>query len=224
MRVLPLKYRPVSSEISSDLIIQVNGSRYLLHKMTEDVEKGNLIYKLEVFLNSCLLRGWKDSIVTLQSTKSFPLWSEDLRMTSRCIDAIASKVLTHPSKVNLSRSYSRGGRDDISCNETKSQRSRPATKGWWAEDIAELGIDFYWRTMVAIKSGGKMPTNLIGEVLQIYASQWLPNISKEGNTNEPVLYSGSDSFAEITLKHQLRLESIVSLLPMVKGVVSCLRS
>ncbi|KAF8399786.1 hypothetical protein HHK36_015656 [Tetracentron sinense] len=281
--------RSVSSEVSSDLIIQVKGSRYLLHKfpllskclrlqrlcsespessqhqiiqlpdlpggveafetcakfcygititisafnivsvrcaaeylqMTEDVEKGNLIYKLEVFLNSCLLRGWKDSIVTLQSTKSFPLWSEDLRITSRCIDAIASKVLTHPSKVNLSRSYSRGGRDDISCNETESQRSRPATKGWWAEDIAELGIDFYWRTIVAIKSGCKMPTNLIGEALQIYASRWLPNISKEGNTNKPVPDSGSDSVGEITLKHRLLLESIVSLLPMEKGAVSC---
>ena len=35
--------------------------------MTEDVEKGNLIYKLEVFFNSCILHGWKDTIVTLQT-------------------------------------------------------------------------------------------------------------------------------------------------------------
>ncbi|KAA8545482.1 hypothetical protein F0562_020266 [Nyssa sinensis] len=109
----------VSSEVSSDLIVRVKGSRYLLDKlpdfpggveafelcakfcygititlcafnivsarcaaeylqMTEDAEKGNLIYKIEVFFNSCILHGWKDSIVTLQSTKAFPLWSEDL--------------------------------------------------------------------------------------------------------------------------------------------------
>ncbi|EOY00644.1 hypothetical protein QUC31_014186 [Theobroma cacao] len=282
--------RSVSSEVSSDLIIQVKGSRYLLHKfpllskclrlqrlcsespetsqhqiiqlpdfpggieafelcakfcygititlsaynivsarcaaeylqMTEDVEKGNLVYKLEVFFNSCILHGWKDSIVTLQSTKAFPLWSEDLGITSRCIEAIASKVLTHPSKVSLSHSHSRRVRDDISCNGAESQRHKPTTKGWWAEDMAELGIDLYWRTMIAIKSGGKIPSNLIGEALQIYASRSLPNISRQIKANkEAASDSDSDSAGEVTSKHRLLLESIVSLLPSEKGAVSC---
>ena len=193
--------------------------------MTEDVEKGNLIYKLEVFFNSCILNGWKDSIVTLQTTKSYPLWSEDLGITSRCIEAIASRVLSHPSKVNLSHSYSRRGRDDLSsCNgtESQSQRHRPTSKGWWGEDIAELSIDLYWRTIVAIKSGGKVPSKLIGDALKIYASRWLPNISKDGTFMK---YSASadpdsDSVVEITSKHRLLLESIVSLLPAEKGAVS----
>ncbi|XP_022727032.1 BTB/POZ domain-containing protein At1g67900-like [Durio zibethinus] len=278
--------RSVSSEVSSDLIIQVKGIRYLLHKfplfskclrlqricseshetpqhqiiqlpdfpseieafelcakfcygitvtvsaynivaarcaaeylqMTEDAEKGNLVYKLEVFFNSCILHGWKDSIVTLQSTKAFPLWSENLEITSRCIEAIASKVLTHPLKVSLSHSHSRRVRDDISCNGEESQRHKPTTKGWWAEDMAELGIDLYWRTMIAIKSGGKIPSNLIGEALQIYASRWLPNICRKVKANKE---AASDSAGEITSKHRLLLESIVSLLPSEKGAVSC---
>ncbi|GFQ02115.1 BTB/POZ domain-containing protein at1g67900, partial [Phtheirospermum japonicum] len=167
-------------------------------QMTEDVEKGNLIFKVEVFLNSCILNGWKDSIVTLQTTKLFPLWSEDLGITSRCIEAIASKVLAHPTKVSLSHSYSRRcttTRDDSSCNGPQ----KPA-KGWWAEDLAELGIDLYWRTMIAVKSGGKVPSNLIGDALRIYASRWLPNIAK---------HPGPD------------IESIVSLLPAEKGEVTC---
>ncbi|EEF32334.1 BTB/POZ domain-containing protein At1g67900 [Ricinus communis] len=283
--------RSVSSEVSSDLIIQVKGSRYLLHKfpllskclrlqrlcsespessqhqivqlpdfpggieafelcakfcygititlsaynivavrcaaeylqMTEDVEKGNLIYKIEVFFNSCILHGWKDSIVTLQSTKAFPLWSEDLGITSRCIEGIASKVLTHPSKVNLSHSQSRRVRDDVSCNGAESQRYRPASKGWWAEDMAELGIDLYWRSMIAIKSGGKIPSNLIGDALKIYAARWLPYISRPGNANNEAGASDSDSDTgnEISSKHRLLLESIVSLLPADKGAVSC---
>ncbi|XP_057948776.1 BTB/POZ domain-containing protein At1g67900-like [Malania oleifera] len=282
--------RSVSSEVSSDLIVQVKGTRYLLHKfpllskclrlqrlcsespessqhqivqlpdfpggidafeicakfcygititlsaynivavrcaaeylqMTEDVEKGNLIYKLEVFFNSCILHGWRDSIVTLQSTKGFPLWSEDLGITSRCIEAIASKVLSHPSKASLSRSYSRRGGDDVSCNGAESQRHKPASKGWWAEDIAELGIDLYWRTFIAIKSVGKIPSNLIGEALKIYASRWLPNISKDGNLNKQVASDpDSDSIGEITSRHRLLLESIISLLPAEKGAVSC---
>ncbi|KAI3847482.1 hypothetical protein MKX03_011752 [Papaver bracteatum] len=282
--------RSVSTEVSSDLIIQIKGYRYLLHKfplfskclrlqrlcsessnsspqqliqlpdfpggveafeicakfcygititlssfnivsvrcaaeylqMTEEVEKGNLICKLDCFLNSCILRGWKDSMLTLQSTRSLPLWSEELGITSRCVDAIALKIQSHPSRLNWSHSTSRG-RDDASlCNGTESQRHRTAPKGWWAEDITELGVDLYWRTMVAIKAGGRTPAYLIGEALKIYASRWLPNICKDVNGNK---HSGNDQGSEatsdITSKHRLILESIVSLLPMEKGSVSC---
>ncbi|KAF6137160.1 hypothetical protein GIB67_030924 [Kingdonia uniflora] len=266
--------RSVSTEVSSDLTIEVEGVKYLLHKfpllskclrlqelcsqssnssqqqivqlsefpggveafetcakfcygititlsalniaavrcaaeylqMTEDIEKGNLIYKLEVFLNSCLLRGWKDSISTLQSTKFIPFWSEDLEITSRCIDAVASSVLTRPMKMKQSRTYS--GKN--------IQKEKPDSRGRWTEDIADLGIDLYWRTMLAIKSSGKVPAYLIGEALQIYASRWLPNISKEG-----YIKSQESLDPEITSKNRLLLESIVSLLPMEKCSVSC---
>ncbi|KAK7407217.1 hypothetical protein VNO78_08940 [Psophocarpus tetragonolobus] len=284
--------RSVSSEVSSDLVIQVKGSRYLLHKfpllskclrlqklcsespdsssqhqivqlpdfpggveafelcakfcygititlspynivaarcsseylqMTEEVEKGNLIQKLEVFFNSCILRGWKDSIVTLQTTKALPMWSEDLKITSRCIEGIAAKVLSHPSKVSLSHSHSRRVKDDVSCNGTESLRhNKSGNKGWWAEDLAELSIDLYWRTMIAIKSGGKIPSNLIGDALKIYASRWLPNITNNGHLKkQPHPDSESDSVGEIASKHRLLLESVVSLLPAEKGAVSC---
>ncbi|KAI3795950.1 hypothetical protein L1987_38611 [Smallanthus sonchifolius] len=272
--------RSVSSEVSSDLVVQVNGTRYLLHKfpllskclrlqklcsespestqhqiiqlpdfpggtesfelcakfcygititlsaynivsarcaaeylqMTEEVEKGNLVYKLDVFFNSCILNGWKDSIITLQTTKSFQLWSEDLGITSRCIEAIASKVLSNPLKVSLSHSYSRRGRDrdDISVNGSKA-----TSKGWWAEDLSELGIDLYWRTMIALKSGGKVPSNLVGDALRIYASKWLPNISRNLENGEVTTNSNSNS------KSRLLLESIISLLPTERTSVSC---
>lgn len=194
-------------------------------QMTEDVEKGNLIYKLEVFFNSCVLHGWKDSIVALQSTKALPLWSEDLAITSRCIEAIASKVLSNPSKVSLSHSHSRRTKDDVSCNGNEIQRfNKSANKGWWADDLAELSIDLFWRTMIGIKSGGKVPSNIIGDVLKIYAARWLPKVSKNGHVKKKQTTSDSDqdsSTNEITTKHRLLLESLVSLLPAEKGAVSC---
>lgn len=190
--------------------------------MTEDVEKGNLVYKLEVFFSSCILHGWRDTIVTLQSTKAFPSWSEELGITSKCIEVIASKVLIHPSKVNLSHSHSRRLKDDISCNGADSQRHKQANRGWWAEDVAELNIDLYWRTMIAIKSGGKMPSNLIGDALKIYASRWLPNISRnEIVDKQSASDSDSDKANELSAKHRLLLESLISLLPAEKGAVSC---
>ncbi|RDX84992.1 BTB/POZ domain-containing protein, partial [Mucuna pruriens] len=198
------------------------GAEYL--QMTEEVEKGNLIQKLEVFFNSCILRGWKDAIVSLQTTKALPMWSEDLGVTSRCIEAVAAKVLSHPSKVSLSHSHSRRVRDDVSCNGTESLRhNKSGNNGWWAEDLAELSIDLYWRTMIAIKSGGKIPSNLIGDALKIYASRWLPNVTTNNGhlKKQAVTDSDSESVSEVTSKHRLLLESVVSLLPSEKGAVSC---
>ncbi|CAN1295486.1 BTB/POZ domain-containing protein At1g67900 [Linum perenne] len=273
--------RSVSSEVSSDLIIQVKGTRYLLHKfpllskcsrlqrlcsdspeqsqhqilqlpdfpggieafelcakfcygititlsgynivaarcaaeylqMSEEVEKGNLIYKLEVFLNSCILHGWKDSIVTLQTTKMLPLWSEELGITSRCIESVASKVLSNPSKVCLSHSHSRRGNEDsVSCNgDGLRQRSRGF---WWAEDMAELGIDLYWRVMIAVKSGGKVGVGVIGDALKVYAARWLPRIPVSG-------CGGGGSDDDDDCDEKLILESIISLLPVEKGTVTC---
>lgn len=292
--------RSVSTEVSSDFIIQVNGEKYLLHKfpllskcgllqrlaaescdsendiiklhdfpggleafefcakfcygitvtvgafnlvvvrsaaeylqMTEAMEKGNLIYKLEIFFNSCILHGWKDSIITLQTTKALLPWSEDLGIVNRCIDAIASKAMVDPSKVNWSYSYNRGQKDyktsesgsSPSLNELHSRRYYSVPKDWWVEDIAELKIDLYWRVMLAIKSTGKVSSVLIGEALRVYASRWLPGMSKEkskaetgkGNARD----ESNDKYAEITTKHRLLLESIVSLLPPEKGSTSC---
>ncbi|KAF3562707.1 hypothetical protein DY000_02011877 [Brassica cretica] len=61
--------------------------------MHETAEKGNLIYKIDVFLNSSLFRSWKDSIIVLQTTKTFSPLSEDLKLVSLCIDAIAMIIM-----------------------------------------------------------------------------------------------------------------------------------
>lgn len=131
-------------------------------EMTEEVEKGNLVGKLDAFLTSCVLRGWKDSIIALQSTKAFSSMSEELGITCQCIDAVAIKV-------------------------TANQAKPPASsRGWWGVDIAELGTDHYWRVMSAIKATSLVPAGLIGKALQVYARRWLPNMTKEGrNVGEP---------------------------------------
>ncbi|KAJ0911382.1 putative chromatin remodeling & transcription regulator BTB-POZ family [Helianthus annuus] len=199
MRILLSDFRSISSEVRTDLIIQVNETRFLLHKfpllskclklqrlcsentesskpqivelsdfpggvkafelcakfcygititlsaynivsarcaakylqMTEDVEKGNLVHKLEVFFNSCILNGWKDCIVTLQTTKPFQLWSEELGITSRCIESLVSKVVSNPVKViSDNRSNQKGDIEEVR-----------TTKRWWGDSLSEL-LDF----------------------------------------------------------------------------------
>ncbi|CAH2045371.1 unnamed protein product [Thlaspi arvense] len=178
--------------------------------MTEEVEPGeteNLVQRLELFLTTCVFKSWRDSLVTLQTTKVLPLWSEDLGITNRCIDAIANGVTLSPGEdfstqleTGLLRNRSRRRRDESLCNGvSKAENAR-----WWGEDLADLGLDLYRRTMLAIKSSNRnISPRLIGNALRIYASKWLLSIDE----------SSPDS--------NLVLELVISLLPTERSSVPC---
>ncbi|XP_078172282.1 phototropic-responsive NPH3 family protein [Carex rostrata] len=170
--------------------------------MTDGADRGNLAGKLDAFLNSCILRRWKDTLVTLQQTRQYTALCEELGITSRCIDALASMIISHCCKTN---------------NPSKSRDS-------WGDDISELGMDLYWRVMLAVKSGGVVPAKSVGKALKAYARKWLPDIGKNGKSGEISEGdddSGGESVKEITMKQRLLLEKIVTLLPTEKGSVSC---
>ncbi|XP_058112800.1 BTB/POZ domain-containing protein At5g47800 isoform X2 [Magnolia sinica] len=260
--------RSVSSDVPSDLTIQINNTTYLLHKcgllqrlcsdggdsdnctielheipggeeafelcakfsygiminlsahnfvaaicaakflrMTESIEKGNFILKLEAFFDSCILQGWKDSIMALQTTGKLPEWSENIGILGRCVDAIVEKILTPLSKVTWSYTYTRPGYAE--------KRHRSVPKDWWTEDISDLDIDLFRCVITAVKSAKKLPPPLIGEALHVYASRWLPNASK-GWAPESSLTQNE----ETAMKHRRVLESIVSMIPSDRGSVS----
>lgn len=202
-------------------------------EMTEEAEKGNLIFKVEVFLNACIFRGWKDTIIALQSTKALLPWSEDLELASKCVDGIASKALVDPARVDWSFSHTRATSRSRSKSEITQSPSWNGIHGrwnqsvpndWWVEDIAELEIDLYWRVFMAIKSRNRLPHTLLGEGLQFYTLKWLPGVSKEHYISDPKK-SGSQAltsdYVEIATRHRQLLEKVVSLLPPGKGCTSC---
>ncbi|KAI5673114.1 hypothetical protein M9H77_13478 [Catharanthus roseus] len=182
------------------------GAEFL--EMTEDVDRGNLIFKIEVFLNSSVFRSWKDSIIVLQTTKCLLPWSEDLKIVGRCIDSIASKTSMDPSLITWSYTYNRrlATTDKIIKDGLKNtEKLETVPKDWWIEDICELEIDLYKRVMIAVKSKGRMDNSVIGEALKAYAVRWLP-----------------DSFdALVSEVHQRRnktlVETIICLLPSDKA-------
>ncbi|KAJ6957015.1 hypothetical protein NC653_039056 [Populus alba x Populus x berolinensis] len=94
--------RYVASELVTDVTINVGEVKFNLHKlllnaynvvaarcaaeyleMTEDIDRGNLIFKIEVFLNSSIFRSWKDSIICSSDHQSLLPWSEDLKIVGR---------------------------------------------------------------------------------------------------------------------------------------------
>ncbi|XP_068643645.1 BTB/POZ domain-containing protein At5g47800-like [Aristolochia californica] len=176
-------------------------------RMTESTERGNFVLKLDTFFNSCILQGWKDSIVTLQSTTKFPEWSENLGIVGRCIESIVEKILTPLSKVTWSYTYTRPG------YAQRSHRSVP--KDWWTEDISDLDIELFRSVITAVRSTKQLPDALIGEALHVYASRWLPS-SSNGWAAETSVERTDDS----KNKHRRILESIVSLFPSDRRSVS----
>ncbi|CAL5439939.1 unnamed protein product [Camellia sinensis] len=181
-------------------------------EMTENVDRGNLIFKIDVFLNSSVFRSWKDSIIVLKTTKPLLPWSEDLKVVGRCIDSIASKTSVDPSNITWSYTYNRKllVPDRIVENGMKfTERVEYFPKDWWVEDICELDVDLYKRIMIAVRSKGRMDGNVIGEALKTYVMRWLPSVdtlaSEVNNTRNKSL-----------------VETIVCLLPSdIGGGCSC---
>ncbi|KAA8519241.1 hypothetical protein F0562_013497 [Nyssa sinensis] len=178
-------------------------------RMTEAVDKGNFVLKLEAFFNSCILEGWKDSVVTLQTTGKLPEWSENLGIIRRCIDSIVEKILTPPAKVTWSYTYTRPG------YVKKRQQSVP--KDWWTEDISDLDIDLFRCIVTAVRSTNMLLPQLIGEALHVYACRWLPDTTK----SRPPESTSSTSQTEESVDRKRRvLETIVNMIPADGGSVS----
>ncbi|PIM99709.1 hypothetical protein CDL12_27792 [Handroanthus impetiginosus] len=180
-------------------------------EMHETVEKGNLIYKIDVFLNSTIFRSWKDSIIVLQTTKMLLLLCEELKLVSHCVDAIASMASVDVSKVDWSYTYNRKKTleekgDDPNWNGI---RSRTVPKDWWVEDLCELGLEMYKRVIITIKNKGIVSNEVLGEALKAYAYQKLPSSGK------CVIQQNE------MLKFRAILDTILWLLPAEKGTISC---
>ncbi|KAL7001766.1 hypothetical protein U1Q18_002914 [Sarracenia purpurea var. burkii] len=147
-------------------------------EMTENADRGNLILKTEVFLNSGIFHSWKDSIIVLQTTLSLLPWSEDLKIVGRCIDSIVTKTCLDPSNIKWSYTYNRKllASDRIVDHGIKLQEKVDSVpKDWWVEDLCELDIDLYKRVISAIRTKGRMDVNVIEEALKAYVVRWLPD-------------------------------------------------
>ncbi|WOL01664.1 BTB/POZ domain-containing protein NPY4 [Canna indica] len=182
-------------------------------EMHDTVEKGNLIYKIEVFLGTSIFHAWKDSIILLRTMKSLLPWSEDLKLVSNCVDSIASKASVNASKVEWSFTYNRkkvpseNGLNPL-WNGIRKEQTVPID--WWVEDLCELQLDFYKRIIVTIKAKGRVPDQAIGESLKAYTYRWLSNFD-----------AASMNSADDAAKNRLLLQTIIWLLPAEKGSISC---
>nr|XP_043628644.1 BTB/POZ domain-containing protein NPY2-like [Erigeron canadensis] len=177
-------------------------------EMYETIDKGNLVYKISVFLNSSIFRSWKDSIIVLQTTKYMKSFSEEPKLVNLCINSIAAKASVDVSKVDWSYTYNRKKLPE-EIEPVEEIRTRMVPKDWWVEDLAELEIGLYKQVLVSIKSKGLVCNEVIGEALRAFALRRLPGFHKG------IVHSGD------VVKAKSVVDIIAWLLPQEKGCVSC---
>nr|CAB3487383.1 unnamed protein product [Digitaria exilis] len=178
--------------------------------MTEAAD--NLAGKLDAFMASCLLRRWRDALAVLRSTARHAASCDELGVTSRCVEAVAI-LATAAGTTNASSA--------AGCSTSSSSP-------WWARDVSELGVDLFFRVMVAIKAAGTVKGRAIGDTLKVYARRWLPrnvgylvDVEQTGRSSSSSSGIAGEEVVVAAASHRILVEKMVSLLPSERNAVSC---
>ena len=196
----------INFEITSANVAQLLCvSDYL--EMTEEFSSNNLGSRAEEYLETIVCKNLEMCIAVLQQCENLLPFADELKIVSRCIDAIVSKACVEQIASSFSRlEYSSSGR-------LQMNRQAKCEGDWWIEDLSDLRIDLYQRVITAMKCRGVRPES-IGESLMNYAQKELTKKSAVWNSsNQPNLVT------EISEHERLVVESIVSLLPVEKLVI-----
>ncbi|CAN0917897.1 BTB/POZ domain-containing protein SR1IP1 [Linum grandiflorum] len=171
-------------------------------EMTEDYAVGNLVSRAEAYLSEVTLKSLTGAISVLHSSQSLGPIAEQVKLVSRCIDAIA--VMTC-----LESQFSRSAVDGL-LSSTVSQ-SKPIVD-WWAEDLTALRIDIFQRVFIAMVARG-FKQYALGPLLMLYAQKSLRALETFGTGRRKI---------EAKEEHEKRVvvETIVRLLPKEKYALS----
>ncbi|XP_016509774.1 BTB/POZ domain-containing protein DOT3-like isoform X2 [Nicotiana tabacum] len=175
--------------------------------MTEAMEDGNLIAKIEAFFTFVVLSSWNDTITVLRSCEILSPWAENLQMVRRCCDSIISKI-------------SRGN----------SAEEKLIEENWWFKDVTSLHINHFLRIITALRAK-EMNPEIIGSCIICYGEKWLPSTDTKteetGNYGNRIIdfhfMSGRKQETKIGQNKERRtiIESLVSILPPQKEAVPC---
>lgn len=198
----------VNFEITSANVAQLCcASNYL--EMTEEFSKNNLCSRTEEYLNSIVCKSLEMCVEVLQKCENLLPLADELKIVSRCIDAIASKACVEQIASSFSRlEYSSSGRLHMN-------RQAKCDGDWWIEDLSVLRIDLYQRVITAMKCRGVRPES-IGASLMNYSHK---ELNKKSSLWNPSRLPKVDGIADPNGQERLVVETIVSLLPVEKLAV-----
>lgn len=198
----------INFEITSANVAQLCClSDYL--EMTEEFSKDNLGSRAEEYLDCIVCKNLEMCVEVLQQCENLLPLADELKIVSRCIDAIASKACAEQIASSFSRlEYSSSGRLHMN-RHTKCEGD------WWIEDLSVLRIDLYQRVMTAMKCRGVRPES-IGACLMNYAQK---ELTKKSSLWNPSSQSKVEVIPAPSGHESHVVETIVSLLPVEKLAV-----
>lgn len=193
-------------------------------EMTEEYGEGNLSTQTETFLNQVVLRNWKDSLKALQTCDDILPHAEELHVTRRCLESLATKACTDPNLFGwpmMERGPMQSPGGSVMWNGISTgARPKHSNSDWWYEDVSTLSLPLYKRLISIMESHGNRQELLAGS-LAYYAKKYLHGLNRRQGANEttsclmPMTSGASPSEKE----QKVLLEEIDQLLPMQKGLV-----
>ncbi|KAK7829486.1 btb/poz domain-containing protein [Quercus suber] len=214
----------VKLELTSSNVVYLRCAAEHL-EMTEEYGEGNLITLTEVFLSQVVLRSWKDSVKALQTCDDVLPYAEELNITKRCIESLASKACTDPNLfgwpvMEHSGPMQSPGGSVLWNGISTGARPKNTSSDWWHDDVSALSLPLYKRLISVMETRG-IKQEIIAGSLTCYAKKYLPGLirrqgaSESSNRLAPVALGAPPSEED----QKLFLEEIDRLLPMQKGLV-----
>ncbi|KAJ7516915.1 hypothetical protein O6H91_21G008100 [Diphasiastrum complanatum] len=215
----------VKIELTSSNVVALRcAAEYL--EMTEEFGEGNLIIKTENFLNHIVFHSWKDSIRALQSCATLLPHAETVQIVKKCVDSLAIKACTDPTLfgwpvMDHPGSMQSPGGSVLWNGISTGAKPRNSHSGWWYEDASVLSLPLFEKLVSAMVTKGLKPETIAGALMH-YGKKWLSGLNRrqDGLESESLGTMVPISSASSEGDQRVLLETIESLLPLQKGVVS----
>ncbi|KAK1318009.1 BTB/POZ domain-containing protein [Acorus calamus] len=185
------------------------GAEFL--EMGENYFSGNLCERSDLYINQVVLQSWDDTLIVLQSCQSLLPWSEDLLITSRCVESLAFMAcmeILDPERRRdrpaLTLQAFAGRAWD--CEAVKES----ARTDLWIRDLIALPFAFFKRIVGSLRRQG-MKEKYVSPIVVFYANKWV--LSKKTHQFWEVAGGeGGDGGEEAKEKACLILRGVVDLL------------
>lgn len=183
-------------------------------EMTEEYGERNLIVCSELFLKEGVLQSLEKSVQVLCACQNILLVAEEIKIVSRCIDAIASKACNDQIASTLSN-YNN------SCRPKDLNVAPQAVVEWWADDLSILRIDLFQQVLMTMKSRGLRVASIAGALMQYTQKSLRPLNKRQSGLQFGAHLAEKEHDSDSVLEHAQRVvvETIVSLLPAEKNIV-----
>ncbi|GAB4829407.1 hypothetical protein Ancab_019079 [Ancistrocladus abbreviatus] len=195
-------------------------------EMTEEYGEGNLISQTETFLDQVVLKRWKDSLKALETCDDILQYADQLHITKRCIESLATKASTDPNLFGWPVMERGGpmqspGGTVLWNGISTGARPKNLSLDWWYDDASTLSLRLYKRLMSAMESRG-IKQEIIAGSIAFYAKRYLPGLNRRQSAGDSSTRLAPASLGAPPSEEDQKLlvEEIDQLLPVQKGLVS----